>query len=231
MRRQIAATVRAAPVRAGSSCTARHRTFVDRLQAARRNVQRPASLSLVLVRLLRPLMKRGTAWLSFALTVIARGALGAAPVPHIAQRVAGAPHAALESPRQRLLERIIVQRSSSTGVREHERVERIVAGTRLRSERRLMQIMRNVRIEQAAAYPRATVVFARAAAVPMRQPTDPTPAPQRDVVRPEFGTHPMWQQSVAGDALPPQELARVTEHVLAQLDRKVLSFRERHGQI
>jgi hypothetical protein len=33
------------------------------------------------------------------------------------------------------------------------------------------------------------------------------------------------------DALPPQELARVTDHVLAELDRKVLSFRERHGQI
>jgi hypothetical protein len=33
------------------------------------------------------------------------------------------------------------------------------------------------------------------------------------------------------EPLPAQELARVTDHVLAQLDRKVLSFRERHGRI
>jgi hypothetical protein len=32
-------------------------------------------------------------------------------------------------------------------------------------------------------------------------------------------------------ALPPNELTRVTEHVIGELDRRVLSYRERMGKI
>ena len=32
-------------------------------------------------------------------------------------------------------------------------------------------------------------------------------------------------------SLPPQELSRVTDHVIRQLDRRVLSYRERTGEL
>jgi hypothetical protein len=37
--------------------------------------------------------------------------------------------------------------------------------------------------------------------------------------------------AITPPALPPQELSRVTEHVLRTLDRRVLSYRERTGRI
>jgi hypothetical protein len=42
---------------------------------------------------------------------------------------------------------------------------------------------------------------------------------------------PFRQPSVQPVALAPQELSRVTDHVIQQLDRRLLSYRERTGNL
>lgn len=230
MLRPIVAVARLQIALASVGCAARHRAFIDRLHALRRSRQRPAFLSLVLVRLLRPLTKRGAVLLNLALSVFARGALPAAPHLRVARHSEEAPRTVRELMRHRLLERIVLQRSS-TQLRERTLSERALPGIDHRSEHRFTQIVRSNRIERIAAYPRLTVALARAASATVPQAAEQPSAPRSDVVRTVFGMQAPSAQSAVRDALPPQELARVTDHVLAQLDRKVLSYRERLGQI
>jgi hypothetical protein len=88
------------------------------------------------------------------------------------------------------------------------------------------------RIERQSLYPRVTQVVARAAApvVPRNdsnmQATSET-MDVRAVSRPAT-SHAVTQSAAA---LPPAELSRVTDHVIRQLDRRVLSYRERMGRV
>jgi hypothetical protein len=59
----------------------------------------------------------------------------------------------------------------------------------------------------------------------------PDPAASDTTQRGKSGsTNPPHFVAAEGVSLPPQELSRVTEHVLRTLDRRVLSHRERSGQ-
>ena len=98
-------------------------------------------------------------------------------------------------------------------------------------EASLTQIVRSTRIERHNAYPQLTVALARAMAAATSQAARQSATPHAEALQPLFGVQAPVSQPAMRDVLPPQELARVTEHVLAQLDRKVLSFRERHGRI
>ena len=60
----------------------------------------------------------------------------------------------------------------------------------------------------------------------------PDPAASDTTQRGKSGsTNPPHFVAAEGVSLPPQELSRVTEHVLRTLDRRVLSYRERSGRI
>ena len=87
----------------------------------------------------------------------------------------------------------------------------------------------------------ADVTPARVAAPPMHLARNASPAPA-DAASPDHvairpSSKPVMQLFPAATprtevlALPPQELSRVTEHVISQLDRRVLSYRERMGEV
>ena len=80
--------------------------------------------------------------------------------------------------------------------------------------------------------------------VPMSLARGPSPLPRPDTAQPPRDAEPPTPErtrapaaSAAGGAaastfaLPAQELSRVTEHVIRQLDQRVLSYRERTGRI
>ena len=230
-RTRIAVAAWVAP-RAGPACVRRHRAFVDRLHGARRNERHALSVPLVLLRLMRPLLTRGAALINFALNVIARGSLRSVPQVRFTQLALGETPAVTQSmPRRQVPERTVVRRMPLARVFEQRQIDRELPGREVRSERSLTQIVRSTRIERHNAYPQLTVALARAMAAATSQAARQSATPHAEALQPLFGVQAPVSQPAMRDVLPPQELARVTEHVLAQLDRKVLSFRERHGQI
>lgn len=90
---------------------------------------------------------------------------------------------------------------------------------------------RITRVEQRQVFPRVQLTLVRReAAAPAR---DATPAALASSVRRQAAGLPGLAPSAAAPAplvLPPQELARVTDHVLGTLDRRVLSWQERTGR-
>ena len=72
---------------------------------------------------------------------------------------------------------------------------------------------------------------------PSPSPRADTAPPRRDVEPPTSGRtrpptpSPASSAVASAFALPAQELSRVTEHVIRQLDQRVLSYRERTGRI
>lgn len=75
---------------------------------------------------------------------------------------------------------------------------------------------------------RTTVLSAGGRASPARQAPAAEPA-RRDDAPPRL---PAWPPGPAAAALvlPPQEMTRVTDHVMQQLDRRMVSYRERMGR-
>jgi hypothetical protein len=187
---------------------------------------------LTLLRPLRRLVARGATLINFALNVIARGSLRAAPQARFTPPAAGDTPVVTSTPSSRRLpERTLVQRMTLVRTLDRLLVERESAGSAFRSERLLTQIVRSSRIEQHNAYPRLTVALARAPVTAAPQAPLHSPTPQAEPVHTLFGVQAPASAARMRDVLPPQELSRVTDHVLAQLDRKVLSYRERLGQI
>jgi len=230
-RTRIAVAAWVAP-RAGPACVRRHRAFVDRLHGARRNERRALSVPLILLRLMRPLLTRGAALINFALNVIARGSLRSVPQVRFTQLALGETPVVTQSiPSRQVHERTVVRRMPLARVFERRQIDRELPGREFRSERSLRQIVRSTRIERHNAYPQLTVALARATAAAISQAVRQSATPHAEALQTLFGVQAPASQPAMRDVLPPQELARVTEHVLAQLDRKVLSFRERHGQI
>ena len=89
-----------------------------------------------------------------------------------------------------------------------------------------------VRVEQRSAYPRVPSMPMRAAVAPAaaraaaRAVEAPPLAPRRSAP-----ADPSRPASSAAPLLAAQELARVTDHVIRQLDRRVLSYMERTGRV
>ena len=89
------------------------------------------------------------------------------------------------------------------------------------------------RIERQIVYPRISLTMVRtqpALGTPKEStPHHPsTPADRNRATRLAASAR---QAAVEAFSLPAQELSRVTEHVIQTLDRRVLSYRERTGQL
>lgn len=85
--------------------------------------------------------------------------------------------------------------------------------------------------EERAAFPRVQSTMLRTRAT---QPPANAGAPDASAPRGNHADEPRAlaiPRSSPPPPLPASELSRVTEHVLRQLDRRVLSYRERTGQI
>lgn len=86
------------------------------------------------------------------------------------------------------------------------------------------------RREQSTDFPRIATTMVRSATSP--QTTEPPPnAPIQSRSAIDAVTAPPRMGPPAVTPVPAQELTRVTEHVLRTLDRRVLSYRERTGQV
>jgi hypothetical protein len=222
----------AAHVRTVPPWLARHRGFVARLAAGGGVASarlRPASL--VLLR--RPASTRGetnavwvapswTVRLAPQFTVAALAARTAVDRPAVVRHLVL--RGAVPVP--------AADRHERTLVHSHTRVERTFVRHESHTDVPSVRVLRTTRIERHSAYPRVSVVLPRAPA-PAPAPTaaPPTAPSARSAARGVSEVRGPLGLPAVREPLPPQELARVTDHVLAQLDRKVLSFRERHGRI
>ena len=83
--------------------------------------------------------------------------------------------------------------------------------------------------ERRAAFPRVHLTLVRTQPAPVAPAMQPDPA--RLPSAPRGARAPGLARGAAFAPLPPDELSRVTEHVLRTLDRRVLSYRERTGQV
>lgn len=218
------------------ACATRHRSFIGRVHGAHRGERGQAPLSMVLQRLAQPLVQRTGALVNFALTVIARGSLKQAlPIAS-----AGLPpFARTFSPtlvRQQLVQNIVTQRMALPLLNERRNAVQTVQRPQQAPPADLVaHFATHSHVEHATTYPRLTISVVRSvasAAVASESPAVPHgQTSQAGPARAASRAVSALDASAARHQLPPQELSRVTDHVLAQLDRKVLSFRERHGQI
>jgi hypothetical protein len=108
-------------------------------------------------------------------------------------------------------------------------VQRLTASTRQAALPRAAMV---TRVEQHHVFPRVQLTLVRvlpAAPSAARVPADPSAVPN-----PGLRTAPAQQRGAATLTplvLPPQELSRLTDHVIRQLDHRVLSYQERTGRV
>jgi len=220
------------PAAAPPAFAARHRAFVARRL---RRVVAPAvgALARTLRRMPSHVLERLNTVTRFHTRITERRwppvTVGRTPAP----RTKPPGRAIHRHERRTLLTRLVDRRTHAIDRTNTQVIERRirtlshVAGT----ESAGLRIATPVRFEARRTFPpvaRTPVRITTAAAVPAARP-DPLPplAPAsdgRDVAR-NGGSH----RAPETVTLPQGELARVTEHVIAQLDRRVLSYRERMG--
>lgn len=121
----------------------------------------------------------------------------------------------------------------ATQLRETLLLQRTVA--RLRSiSRSIVRVERTLRETPATPPQRLPMTLARGPA-PVPRADAPAPRGQAEPPTPERARSTAWPSAAARAEsalkLPAQELSRVTEHVIRQLDQRVLSYRERTGRI
>jgi hypothetical protein len=127
---------------------------------------------------------------------------------------------------------------------EHTKtVERIIARQRLLEQRVLESRISRVagvaerpalreRIERQTIFERVPMALAPHSSTVAAKSEAVTRESRSDRVMPELGNVvPLTAAERLPASLPVQELARVTDHVIKQLDRRVLSFHERMGRI
>ena len=126
-------------------------------------------------------------------------------------------------------------------LREHEKTLRI---ERVRHQRLLvLQTTRTeapaapalrpsfvMRVEHRHAAPRLQLILARTQPVPAQAAAAPPGESVTTSARPA-PSHPRSAPPAAPMVLPPQELSRLTEHVIGQLDQRVRSWQERTGRL
>jgi hypothetical protein len=209
------------------------RAFAARLRNVRDTGPQARPVARVLRRMPRPVLQRLWMPLHFALRVIQRGTAPWNPPLRAAPALPPPQAAGILRERFHLSTRL-VERSLRWLRAHHAPVAAAVAppagaaGLQPTSTRLLMM----QRIERQALFPRVTQVLARPAlaAASLGQAAGPG-ASRADEPRP--GPLPGTPRGAApaASALPALELARVTDHVIRQLDRRVLSYRERTGQL
>ncbi|WP_341890340.1 hypothetical protein [Variovorax sp. YR752] len=198
----------------------RHRDFLDGLRRGRRNA--PCDLVAQILRHTRLLVRAGRPVLRLRIdvrpvslvrtTVVAQQTAAERRVEHV--------HTLHKVHR---LERLLRERCV-------ERVRTSVIGGSPPSAARPLAVvalpMRRGWQEQA--FPRLAMATVRSpAAAPARtEPALPSPPPTVAAAR-----APATWSPAAALVLPADELSRVTDHVLRTLDRRVLSYRERTGQV
>ncbi|MGY4828752.1 hypothetical protein ACVNIS_09265 [Sphaerotilaceae bacterium SBD11-9] len=217
--------------RTAPACAGRHRGFAARRGHARTQADgRPSTMVL---------LRRG----AMARRQVPSMRLQVVPqITLLLQRVApvatAQPHAAtpLAAPGLRV-ERLLRSTERSTRLlqreRERERVMHTLHSTQLATVLReqATRTESSTRVEQASAYPPVAV------RVPLRVQTAAAPHGTPPQAAPHEPPATMLRQPTPqpshppAEPLAPRELARVTDHVLAQLDTRVLSWRERHGQV
>lgn len=222
----------AAHVRTVPPWLARHRGFMARLAAGGGvAIARLRPASLVLVR--RPASTHGetnSVWVapSWTVRLAPQFTVAALAARTAVDRPAVVRHLVLRG----AVPVPAAARHERTLVRSHSRAERTFVRHESHTEVPSVRVLRTARIERHSAYPRVSVVLPRAPApAPVPTAAPPTAPPTRSAARGLSEVRGPLGLPAVREPLPPQELARVTDHVLAQLDRKVLSFRERHGRI
>jgi hypothetical protein len=119
----------------------------------------------------------------------------------------------------------------------HVRTERVVVRTRVEPTpiARQTEVARQAVVVLAAHRGRSPAALPRLELIALRAQPAPLPcggAPEGHGRPPPFAAQPSMRTAVAPPVvLPADELSRVTEHVLRTLDRRVLSHRERTGQL
>lgn len=213
---------------------ARHRAFAARLPGGREDGARAPGVARVLRRLPAPVVRR----MGFALNLALRFMQGSVPAPLASQGAhADRPFGpALTFVRARARE---THRFFERAFREmHVRHSRMLLGvaqavppsgngsTPPASRAAMLQ-----RIEHRSHFPRVSQVVARASgsAAARADPARNETATIRDARPLVRSATPFAVSTAAAASLPPAELSRVTDHVIQQLDRRVLSYRERMG--
>jgi hypothetical protein len=136
----------------------------------------------------------------------------------------------------RVLEQLHTRREHRTRERAETRIvqrleSRFVHRIAATAVSRAATVSRQARRDAAVAhFPRLAMTLARPSAT---APVSPSPArPGHHAQGERSGTYAArGSQAAALAPLPAKELSRVTEHVLRTLDRRVLSYRERTGQV
>jgi hypothetical protein len=213
---------------------ARHREFVARLRNRREEGVRTPPIGRVLRRSMQRVLHRVRTALHFALHVFQRAsAPWNPPRPVVAPPSPGAAPVVTRERSYRMT-RIVERASHVLHVRHSHMLVTVappaiaVAASTAPSPRVLM----TQRIERQTLFPRVTQVVARAPAAPVVRGEAAMHAPPQ-VVEPRSAPRTSAPHTVAiiAPTLPPAELSRVTDHVIEQLDRRVLSYRERMGQV
>ena len=129
----------------------------------------------------------------------------------------------------------VVERASRVMQVRHSRMLVTVAPAAITvaaSAAPLPRVLMTQRVERQTFFPRVTQVVARAPAAPAVRGDAALHAPPQFVEpRSAPRTSAPHTEAIVAPALPPAELSRVTDHVIQQLDRRVLSYRERMGQV
>ncbi len=209
------------------------RAFAERLRPGRDTGLHVRPVAQVLRRAARPLLQRLWIPLHFALRLIQRAAAPwSAPLPAAS---APPPFRAQGMPRERfhLCTRLLERLSSVLRIqREPMPVSSVLPAPSVRASGPAPGNVLSMRhIERQAFFPRVTQILARAPAAAniARQAASPPAAPEPEPWPRSLGGKPRGAPPAAS-SLAAVELARVTDHVIRQLDQRVLSYRERTGQ-
>jgi hypothetical protein len=217
-------------------CAARHRAFAARLRRGPVHRTGAPGVALTLRRLPTHVIERLHGLTRFCTRIVERSVMRE-PRPGVTPRATpAAVREIVRHERRTLLVRLIERRTHAVE-RLHARVIERGVEAAARTSAAMPNPVRTAvvrRVDLRHVYPPVARVLARAgarveSAAERREapslPAAPT-SPQRAETR--RGTAPGAAEPVT---LPPHELSRVTEHVIAQLDRRVRSYRERMGLI
>jgi hypothetical protein len=214
----------------------RHRAFAERLRVGREGGRHVSPVSYVLLRQQTRVLRQLFSPLHFSLQLVHRASgLGSLPQQE-KQMQSPKPAASHRYERMHVLMRLL-ERASQVS---HFRHSRMFVGVALPQATTAMmpgtadsnRVQMIQRVEREILFPRVAQIVRvstplaaspASAAELLTQAAHARPAPLR--------TTPMFTVPLATAVLPPAELSRVTDHVIQQLDRRVLSYKERMGRV
>lgn len=215
---------------------ARHRAFTARLRRGAVDASAVPGITLTLRRLPVHVIERLHTLTRLCARVVERSAARGISVRVTTRTTPAAGRESVRLECRTLLERLVERRTHAVERRHAPVIERRIAAEAgaTASAQAVERTAVARRLDVRHVYPPVARTLARAGAAPKsaaeRHETPPTSipgaSPHRAVAR--GGTAPVTPEAVT---LPPNELSRVTEHVIAQLDRRVRSYRERMGLI